>query len=126
MYFQAVGQGAVSKLQVTGSSWDEEVARILVTHSGTGGLAARIAGVLDGKGTVSAFYDSDLPPYLPAPGIVAGINGVYLFYITPVKFFQIPVIVPHVHYETQVLGATQYSFDAELNALAGSYVRPPS
>jgi hypothetical protein len=124
--WQAIGQGLVSTLNVTGSSWDEEINTILVTHSGSGGLAARIANILDGKGTVNADLDLFAPPYLNVPGIVAGGVGALLIYVGPGRPFQIPAIIKKVHYEQTVMTEVHWSFDIEMNSLVGLYVRPQS
>lgn len=122
--FQVLGQGAVATLNITGSTWDEEINTILVTHSGSGGVAARIPNVLDGKGTVNADVDLLAPPYLNPPLIVPGVSGTFLIFIAPGRAFQVPAIIPKVHYESQVQGKVSYSFDLEMNSLVGLYLRP--
>jgi hypothetical protein len=122
--FQAVGQGQVATLNITGHTWDEEVLRHIITHTGSGGIQARLAGVLDGKGTVQADYDGGLPPYLNPPLIVAGVSGLMLFYVTPQKAFQVPMIIAKVHYESAVQGKVSWSMDVEMNSQAGVYLRP--
>lgn len=115
-------------LGITEHSWEEEINTILVTNSASGGVAARIANVLDGKGTVHADYDVLNPYYIgPAPLIVSGMIGTFLFQLAPVpalRFFQVPGIIRRVPWSSQVMGKVSYQFEVELNSLAGAYLRP--
>ena len=122
--FQATGQGAVATLNVKGWNLDEEVLIFDVTHTGTGGRTARIAGKADTKGTVNADFDADVPPYLPAPSIRAGTTGVILCFVTPNKAVQIPVIISKLHFESAIENELKYSFDYQENVLAGVVVYP--
>jgi hypothetical protein len=122
--FQVLGQGQVATLNITGSTLDEEINRIMVTHSGTGGLAARLANVLDVKGNVTADFDLLNPPYLNPPAILPGVSGIILIYVSPTRPFQVPCMIAKVHWESKVDGKVSWNFDYELNALAGVYVRP--
>ncbi len=121
--WQAVNAGVVL-LNVTASSWTESINALIVTHSGTGGLAARLANVLDGEGTFEADYDADVSPYLNPPRLRPGVNGLYLFFVTPLRFFQCPIMILKVPYKTAVLSKVSYTVDVALNALAGSYIVP--
>lgn len=115
-------------LGITEHSWEEEINTLIVTNSASGGVAARIANVLDGKGTVHADYDVLNPAYLgPAPLIVCGMIGTFLFQIAPsplLRFFQVPGIIRRVPWSSQVMGKVSYQFEVELNSLVGAYVRP--
>jgi|SRR5579859_7436702 len=124
--FQVLGQTNVATLNIKSSSWDEEINMILVTHSGSGGIAARLANVLDGHGTIACDLDLLAPPYMNPPLIIPGISGLALYYIAPTRSIQIPVMVGKVHYEGQVQGQSMWTFDIAMNSLAGQYIRPTS
>lgn len=126
--FTVYGAGNVSTLDVTGHNFDEEVNRIIVTNSASGGVAARLANVLDIRGNVTAFYDLLKPPYINPPYIQAGISGNFFMYLSgaaaALRYFQIPAIIAKVHYESQVMGGVQWNFDFECNSIVGTYTRP--
>ena len=124
VYFQATGAAASQRINITGWNGDLEAARYLVTHTGTEGCAARIAGTEDGRGTVNGDYDMDLPPYASVPYIRQGISGIILCYVSSTKAIQIPIIIAKVHYESQVGSQVKWSFDWEYNKLAGNHVYP--
>lgn len=126
--FQATGQGAVATLAVKGHSWEEMVNVANVTNTSHGGIAAKWATILDGKGSVQADHDADAPPYLTPPKIYAGVTGLMLFYVSSTKFFQVPCVVTKLAYQTEVQGTgiTSYSFEIEMDANSGSYIRPTS
>ena len=111
-------------LNVRGWSLDEEVLVFDVTHTGTGGRTARIAGKADHKGTVNADYDADIPPYLAPVGIRAGGIAVILFFVSPSKPIQVPVLITKVHYEAAIENEVKYSFEVAENVLAGVIVYP--
>lgn len=126
--FQPQGGAAVT-LNIRGWSGDDEVLRFDVTNTGHGGETARISGKHDWRGTVNADFDLDAPPYgngAGQPQIRAGTRGVILKYVSTAldKAIQIPVIVAKVHYESAVENQLKYSFDVELNILAGDFVYP--
>ncbi len=116
--------GALTTLNVKGWSLDEDGLLFDVTHTGTGGRTARIAGKADHKGTVNADYDADLPPYLDPPRIRFGTKGVILMFVSPNKPIQVPVIVAKVHYESAIESEVKYSFDVEESVLSGVIVYP--
>src|SRR5579859_7581585 len=124
--FQVLGQTNVATLNIKSSSWDEEINTILVTHSGSGGVAARLANVLDGHGTVNADLDLLAPPYLNPPYIVSGVSGLLIVNVAPLagRAFQVPGIIKKVHWENPVQGKVSYSFDVEMNSIVGLYMRP--
>ncbi len=118
--FQATG-GTATRVDIKNHTIDISSMTYDVTHTGHNGIRARIAGLEDAKGTISASFDLDLPPYGTTPFIRHGVSGLCLFYvdISLVKHFQIPVIIPKTHYESGVESEMKYSFDVEMNRLAG-------
>jgi hypothetical protein len=117
------GQNQIT-LNITGWTWDEEINTLIVTHSGSGGVAARIPNVLDGKGTVNADFDLLNPVYATPPILVAGQSGIAQYYVSPSRAWQVPNIIKKLHFESTVMGKVSYSFDCEMNSLQGAYVRP--
>lgn len=126
-----VSFGSVSNVvHVTQSSWDEEINLINVTNSATNqtfgsnpgniGIAAKLANVLDGRGTVQMFLDLLAPPYGASLNLIPGASGAWYFFVDGSNnlYFSIPIIVRRIHYESQVMGGVQWSTDVELNALA--------
>lgn len=111
-------------LNITAWSWEESVNTLLVTHSGSGGIAARIAGVLDGEGTVEANYDSANNMFAAAPSVKAGIRGVVKIQVGTTNPFIIPVIVQKVPFKSSVDGLVQYTFTVQLDSQSGSYSQP--
>lgn len=124
MYFQATGAGAAARLNVTGWSGDREVLTFDVTHTGSGGNTARIAGKRDGRGNVNADFDADAPPYAAVPSIQEGVSGIITEYVSITKFIQTPVIIKKLHFESAVGSQCKWNFDWEMNSLAGSFVYP--
>ena len=121
--FQLSG-GVLTTLQIKGQSLDEDGLIFDVTHTGSGGRTARIAGKADHKGTINADFDLDVPPYLNPPGIRFGSTGIILFFFSPSRPIQIPVIVSKVHYESAIESEVKYSFDVQENVLVGVIVYP--
>lgn len=126
--FRPAGEDVYSTIQVTRTTWDEEVEEHLLAHSFSDGLQVRIAGWLDGKGTVQAFVDLLSEPYADYNGIVAGNIGRIDYYLVGVelyeRIFTIPVMIKVVNYQTEVFGGVQYGFEVALNAQIGTYRRP--
>lgn len=110
-------------LQIKESTLDESCLLFDVTHSGTGGIRARIAGPIDYAGTVNADLDLDLTPYAPL-SLHAGNNGVIGFYFNATRFAQIPARIEKVHYQSATDSEVKYSFDAKADALSGLVVFP--
>ena len=121
----AFGQGGPITLNVKKHSIDVESLLYDVTHTGTGGVRARLAGPVDASGNVLASLDLDLPPYAPALSIVAGQRGVALFYLSPTRFLQLPCSVQKLHFESAIESEVLWNFDTKMNALAGFFVYPP-
>ncbi len=110
-------------LNIKGYTLDFECLIFDVTSTGSGGVRARINGLLDVKGTINADVDLDLLPF-GVPQIVPGVKGICLFFLSPVKAIQIPTIISKVHYESNVESEVKYSFDVQVNSLAGFIVYP--
>ena len=120
--------GALATLNIKAHSLDISSLLFDVSNTGssllTGGLRARIPGLRDVQGTVSADYDLDSPPY-GAISIFDGLSGVCGFNLSPLKTLQVPVIIEKVHYEMAVESEIKYSFDVKANSRAGLIVYPP-
>lgn len=112
--------GAGTTLRITDHSWAEAVDKLDVTHTGTGGLQALLAGIFRGQGTVKANYDTDRMPHATAPGIRAGLRGELQLDLGGADPFIIPAMITKVNYQSQVQGKVEYSFDVEFdfNAIA--------
>ncbi len=115
--------GAEQTLNI--ESWDETTDGLIfeVTHSGTTGLAARIAGRKDVKGRVQASLDLDLFPWAAGTSIDFGQKGVIKCYVSATKFEQIPIIIAEVHERSAVNENVKYDFSFQLDTLSGSLVR---
>src|SRR6202011_2235142 len=74
--WQATGAGAATTLNITSHSWQEEVDKLDVTHSGSAGVQALLAGIGRGSGTIEANYDAAAIPSNTPPNIKAGAKGV--------------------------------------------------
>jgi len=121
--FQPTG-GGLTTLSIKSHNIEETVTLIDVTGTAQNGRTARIAGKADHKGTVNAEYDADLPPFLAPPSIRAGTTGICLFFVSPNKSIQVPVIVEKLHHESSVEGEVKWSMDVSENVLAGVVVYP--
>ena len=118
--------GGNQVLNIKGMSLDAEVIIADVTHTGTGGRTARIAGKGDTKGTINASFDLDLKPYTAPRGIREGANGVVVLGFDPAFPIQIPAVIAKVHVESAIENEVKYSFDYNENVLAGVVVYPAS
>jgi len=118
------GAGAATLLQVTDHSWKEAVDKLDVTHTGSEGIQALLAGILRGNGTVKAKYNSDAMPH-GAPTIKAGYRGQLQLYLGGATPFYIPGMITEVQYQSAVAGSVEYQFTVELDhnaiAVSGSY-----
>lgn len=117
------GGGAVT-LNVTGHSWEEQVADLKTTNTGSSGKATRIAGVLDGFGNVSANVDAAALVNAASPGVVAGAKGVLTFAIGGATPISVHCMVTKLRWQSSVDGLVQYNFDVALDNTSGSYTRP--
>lgn len=122
MTFQLSG-GSQATLNITGWNSDREVATFDVTGTRHAGITARIAGKKDARGTVTACFDLDAAPYgLTTPAIREGAIGVIREYVdaTGAQFITTPIIVKKLHHESAIGNELRWTFDWELNSLAGS------
>lgn len=116
--------GSYTTLNITAWSWEPTVNTLLVTHTASGGIAARIAGVLDGEGTVEANYDSANNNFATAPGIIPGARGLIQVQVGASTPFTIPVIIQKVPFKSSVDGLVQYSFTVQMDQQSGTYLQP--
>jgi hypothetical protein len=128
--FQPTG-GVNTAINITKWDWEEQIEKIDISHTGTAGLQALLAGLLRGTGNVEAFFDSANLPWAAAPSIKSGQNGVITFNLgSPNTQWIVPSLVVKVHAQSEVAGGVKYNFDVELNCLCGvnqaftSYVYP--
>lgn len=128
--FAPNGGGAVL-FNVTGHSWSEFIDKLDVSHSGTAGIQALLAGLLRGDGNMKANIDSAQVVSNPANGIIPGTNGIMNFYLyvggatgVGTNPFSVPCMIIKVNYKSEVAGKVEYDCDVSLNAIAGGYVRP--
>lgn len=121
--FQPFG-GVQTTLNVKGWNFDEESVLADVSNTSHQGRTARIACKADHKGSVSASLDLDQLPFAAPVSIRAGTRGVLLFYLSPLKPVQVPVVVSKLHHEMALEKEVSYSFDVQENVLAGNIVYP--
>lgn len=123
--FQPKG-GANTILNIKSQNADFTALLFDVTSTGSGGVRARISGLLDCKGTVNADFDLDQPPYGTPPTLLPGTLGIGSYYFSQPnnKFIQIPCIIEKVHYESAVESEVKYSFDFSIASNAGLLVYP--
>ena len=126
--FQPDGAAAATTLNVTGHSWKEAVDKLDVTHSGTGGQQAVIAGVLRGDGSVKMVFDTSNNPYANPPNILAGVKGVMRFYIGTTTPHTVPCMIVDVTSQTAVEGKVEWNANVTLDYIIGTsmatYTRP--
>jgi hypothetical protein len=111
-------------LSVKSHNFDLDVLTFDVTGALAGGNTQRIGGKADYKGTAEAYYDLSQSPYAAPPGIVPGNIGIMLHYVSPLRPFQIPVVVKKLHFAVAVTDGVLYSFDAEMASQFGLIVFP--
>lgn len=121
--FQLSGAGGATTLLVKSWSWDEAVEKLDVTHTGTTGIQAVIAGILRGDGTVEANVDITALPNATPPTIIPGSKGTITFNVGSSTPHSCPVMVAKVHWASAVDGVVNYSFDTTLDYLTGTYTR---
>ena len=113
--------GGATTLKVEGYDFGEENAVLDVTHTGTAGLRARIAGLTDLKGNITASVDTSLyPRATTTPLIRAGAKGTITFTVnaTGPDTISFTVIIERVNYSSRVDGNLKYNFDILLDNLA--------
>jgi hypothetical protein len=118
-----VDGGAFVTLNVVSSNWTEKVVKLVTTDTGTAGLAACIAGVLDGDGQVEANVSSSALYCAASPGIVAGAKGTITFPIGGATPFSIHVMIVEVGPRIPALGLVTYHFSVALDGTTGTYTR---
>jgi hypothetical protein len=121
--------GTYADINVTGWDWEEKINAILTTHTGSGGVAERIAGVLDGSGTIMFNFDLANEQNLDPTDIKAGTVGLLKFFIansfnTFTKFFIVPYIIESVPYKVVVDGKVEVQAKILMNSSQGAYTRP--
>lgn len=113
--------GPAYTLNVTGHNLDISSLLFDVTGTRHGGAGtARIAGKRDVDGSVAMKYDADLAPY--ALYLIDGVSGMMLFYVTPTRPVQVPVIIEKVHYQCTVGSDVEFVCNVKMNILAGALV----
>src|ERR1041384_805735 len=122
--FKLDGAGTATTLNITAWSWAEEVMKLVTTHTGSAGIQAVLAGILDGEGSVEANVDIAALPNAAAPGIIAGAKGTITFNTGTSVVYSIHVMVTQVPWKSSVNGLLQYSFNVTLDSTTGTYVRP--
>lgn len=111
-------------LGVKTTSGDLDCLRFDVTNNLHGGATAKIPGKSDFKGTVTASLDLDAQPWAAPFNVIPGVSAVFFMGISTSKSFQVPIIIGKVHWETSVEKEVTWSFDVEMNILAGNLVFP--
>lgn len=118
--FQPVSGAAVT-LNITGHNLDISSLLHEVTHTGHNGAGtARIAGKQDVSGTVTMDYDADRSPY--SLNLTNGTSGFMLFYVTPTRPIQVPIIIEKVNYKSAVAGKVEFGCDVKMNVNVGTLV----
>ena len=110
-------------LNIKSYTLDTSSLQIDVSNTGHGGDRARLSGIRDTAGTVTASLDLDQPIY-GTPLLIAGVIGFCVFYVSPTKFFQVPCNIERVHYQSSTEKEVEYSFDVKHNAIVGLMVYP--
>ena len=118
--FQLSGANTATTLKVTGHTWMEKVQDLITTHTGSGGIQERIAGVLDGEGTVDANVDAADLVHDTAPGVRAGAKGTITHAVGSSQPFTIKVMVTELMFKSVVNGLVTYSFKTALDNTSGS------
>lgn len=118
------GLGVNPALNIKSHSLDISVMLHDVTHTASGGIRARLAGVTDLAGDVEADFDLDAPPYSTLIDIFPGLSGIMLFGLSALKAIQVPVIVEKKRYQMTIDSEVKYSFSVKANSRAGFFVYP--
>ena len=118
--FQRDGAGSVV-LNIQEWTWAEEVMKLVITHSGSQGVQAVIAGILSGEGNVQANVDAAALPS-GAAGIRAGVKGTIVMATGAGTPFSIHVMIVKVNWRSIVTGLVTYNFDVTLDSTSGSYI----
>lgn len=116
--------GSNTTLNIRAWSWNEQVNKLVTTHTGSAGIAACIAGVLDGDGTIEANVDAAALPNNTAPGIVPGAKAVIRPAVGSSNNWAIHVMVVSVNWKSAVDGLVTYSANVALDSTTNTYTRP--
>lgn len=127
-FFIAGGGFSYVDINILDWDWQEEVMDLVTTHSGSGGIAERIAGVLDGRGAVHANYDIANQFHkggaATLPGVISGVKGMLKNFVSATLFFAIPIMIQSIPIKSAVLGKVEFTFNFLLSGDAGTYARP--
>ena len=113
--------GGATTLKVENWSYTEKNGNIVVTHTGTAGLAARIAGITDLEFTFTASVDTSLYPWATTtPLLRAGAKGTISFTVnsTGPDVMAFTVILEEVTLDSRVDGNLKYTVRGHLDNLA--------
>mgnify|MGYP001584489842 CR=1 FL=1 len=112
-------------LNVLDAVWDEEVQDLLVTHTGSGGIAARLPGVLDGNGDIKAKVDAAALAWATSPGIRPGAKGTLVIAVGASTTYSIPCMICKLHAQSCNPNNTvvNYSFSFKLDGISGTLTR---
>lgn len=116
--------GATTALNITSWSWSENVNSLEVTHTGTGGLSAFIAGVLTGDFSFDANFDTAANPFASSPSLKAGKKGVITLNTNTTAPWSIGVMIEKVDHKAAVNGLIQFTVSGKLDVISGSYSYP--
>jgi hypothetical protein len=124
--WQPNGTGGLISLNITGWNWTESVNALDVTHTGTGGQSAFIAGVLTGDFSFDANLDPLVnPPYSAATALRAGQKGIIQFVTNSATTpWSVPIIIEKADHKSAVNGLIQYTVSGKLDQIIGSTTTP--
>lgn len=98
------------------------VDKLDVTHTGTAGVQALLAGIFRGDGNFKGNVDTSFMIWGSPPTIVAGATGQLTFSVGSFSRWSIPLLVHELNVQSAVEGKVEYDFNASLSILAGSQV----
>lgn len=119
VFFKPDG-GAEQTLDVVDHSWKEMVDAIDVTHTGTNGLQALLAGILRGDGTIKAVLNTSQNPAGPDVALRAGATGMIEFDYGFDVPFTVPCLVVDLLHQSQVAGRVEWTCSVKLSKLSGT------
>ena len=119
-------QPQTTALTVRDQDLDLSALLLDVTSVLSGGARARLGGLQDASGTMTAVYDADSSPYLTIPNIVPGAGGLLLYAVTvgATRSIQVPMRIEKVHWTNGIEKAVMYNFDAKMDSRIGTVVYP--
>jgi hypothetical protein len=114
---------ATTTMNVTGWSFNCTVDVHDTTHSGSGGYAESLLGLLHGKGSFKANWDAlAVPTDTSAPNLTSGVQVAAKFYIgTTGKYISATCNLTEVAIQSDVKGLVSYSCNFET---VGAFVLP--